>query len=63
MGLSDAELDAVRVIERADGADHDLVTFFAGANRARPGPALMLLTRWFGHPRPDVGNAWGDQGS
>lgn len=36
MGLSDAELDAVRAIERADGADDDLEAFFADADRARP---------------------------
>ncbi|CAL9475578.1 hypothetical protein SUDANB6_02929 [Streptomyces sp. enrichment culture] len=36
MGLSDAELDAVRAIERADGADDGLEAFFAGADRARP---------------------------
>ncbi|MEW1683040.1 SUMF1/EgtB/PvdO family nonheme iron enzyme [Streptomyces sp. NPDC093594] len=36
MGLSDAELDAVRDIEQADAADDDLGTFFAGAARARP---------------------------
>jgi formylglycine-generating enzyme required for sulfatase activity len=36
MGLSDAELDAVRAIERAGGADGDLEPFFAGAARARP---------------------------
>ncbi|WP_199838332.1 MULTISPECIES: formylglycine-generating enzyme family protein [Streptomyces] len=36
MGLSDAELDAVRAIERADGADDDLAAFFADADRARP---------------------------
>ncbi|MZF85110.1 SUMF1/EgtB/PvdO family nonheme iron enzyme [Streptomyces sp. SID5643] len=36
MGLSDAELEAVRAIERADGADDDLEAFFAGATRARP---------------------------
>ncbi|GAA0927334.1 hypothetical protein GCM10009549_49380 [Streptomyces thermoalcalitolerans] len=36
MGLSDAELDAVRAIERAGGADDDLGAFFAGAARARP---------------------------
>ncbi|WP_326786584.1 formylglycine-generating enzyme family protein [Streptomyces sp. NBC_00151] len=36
MGLSDAELDAVRAIERADGADDDLNAFFAGADQARP---------------------------
>ncbi|MER6407169.1 SUMF1/EgtB/PvdO family nonheme iron enzyme [Streptomyces viridosporus] len=36
MGLSDAELDAVRAIERAEGADDDLEAFFAGAVRARP---------------------------
>ncbi|MET9392001.1 SUMF1/EgtB/PvdO family nonheme iron enzyme [Streptomyces sp. NPDC006624] len=36
MGLSDEELDAVRAIDRADGADDDLGTFFAGADRARP---------------------------
>ncbi|UUU22180.1 formylglycine-generating enzyme family protein [Streptomyces sp. DSM 40750] len=36
MGLSDAELDAVRAIERADGADEDLEAFFAGADQARP---------------------------
>ncbi|MEV8086353.1 formylglycine-generating enzyme family protein [Streptomyces nigra] len=36
MGLSDAELDAVRAIERADGADDDLEAFFIGAVRARP---------------------------
>jgi formylglycine-generating enzyme required for sulfatase activity len=36
MGLSDAELDAVRAIERAGGADDDLEAFFAGAVRARP---------------------------
>ncbi|MGW4820291.1 formylglycine-generating enzyme family protein [Streptomyces sp. NPDC004227] len=36
MGLSDAELDAVRAIERADGADDDLEAFFAGAVRTRP---------------------------
>lgn len=36
MGLPDAELDAVRAIERADGADEDLEAFFAGAVRARP---------------------------
>ncbi|MGA5315493.1 formylglycine-generating enzyme family protein [Streptomyces pseudogriseolus] len=36
MGLSDAELEAVRAIERADGADDDLAAFFAGAVRARP---------------------------
>jgi formylglycine-generating enzyme required for sulfatase activity len=36
MGLSDAELDAVRAIERADGADDDLEAFFVGAVRARP---------------------------
>ncbi|MGQ5650783.1 formylglycine-generating enzyme family protein [Streptomyces sp. EKR5.2] len=33
MGLSDAELDAVRAIERADD---DLESFFAGAAQARP---------------------------
>jgi formylglycine-generating enzyme required for sulfatase activity len=36
MGLSDAELDAVRAIERSDGADDDLEAFFAGAVQARP---------------------------
>ncbi|MFF4744013.1 formylglycine-generating enzyme family protein [Streptomyces sp. NPDC001268] len=36
MGLSDAELDAVRAIERADGTDDDLEPFFAGAVQARP---------------------------
>ncbi|MEU3735334.1 SUMF1/EgtB/PvdO family nonheme iron enzyme [Streptomyces sp. NPDC033538] len=36
MGLSDAELDAVRAIERDDGADDDLDAFFTGADRARP---------------------------
>lgn len=36
MGLSDAELNAVRDIERADGADDDLESFFAGAVQARP---------------------------
>ncbi|MFC8102763.1 formylglycine-generating enzyme family protein [Streptomyces sp. NPDC057363] len=36
MGLSDAELDAVRAIERVDGADDDLDAFFTGADRARP---------------------------
>ncbi|MFG3215351.1 formylglycine-generating enzyme family protein [Streptomyces tendae] len=36
MGLSDEELDAVRVIERGDGADDDLDPFFTGADRARP---------------------------
>ncbi|MFF5961559.1 formylglycine-generating enzyme family protein [Streptomyces luteogriseus] len=36
MGLSDAELDAVRAIERSDGADDDLGSFFAGAVQARP---------------------------
>ncbi|MGW0487344.1 formylglycine-generating enzyme family protein [Streptomyces olivaceus] len=36
MGLSDAELDAVRAIEQADGADDDLEAFFAGAVQARP---------------------------
>ncbi|MFJ3762165.1 formylglycine-generating enzyme family protein [Streptomyces sp. NPDC090080] len=36
MGLSDAELDAVRAIERAGGANDDLEPFFAGADQARP---------------------------
>ncbi|MET9873344.1 SUMF1/EgtB/PvdO family nonheme iron enzyme [Actinacidiphila glaucinigra] len=36
MGLSDAELDAVRAIERAGDADDDLTSFFAGADRSRP---------------------------
>ncbi|MFF5844646.1 formylglycine-generating enzyme family protein [Streptomyces massasporeus] len=36
MGLSDAELDAVRAIERSDGSDDDLGAFFAGAVQARP---------------------------
>jgi formylglycine-generating enzyme required for sulfatase activity len=36
MGLSDAELDAVRAIERVDGADDDLDAFFAGVDQARP---------------------------
>ncbi|MDG4858607.1 SUMF1/EgtB/PvdO family nonheme iron enzyme [Streptomyces sp. T-3] len=36
MGLSDAELDAVRAIERADGAEDDLGAFFADAARAQP---------------------------
>ncbi|WP_243762320.1 SUMF1/EgtB/PvdO family nonheme iron enzyme [Streptomyces sp. Tu 3180] len=36
MGLSGAELDAVRAIERAGEADDDLASFFAGAARARP---------------------------
>ncbi|WP_206316416.1 SUMF1/EgtB/PvdO family nonheme iron enzyme [Streptomyces sp. C1-2] len=36
MGLSDEELDAVRAIERADGADDDLGAFFVEAGRARP---------------------------
>ncbi|MEV5436535.1 SUMF1/EgtB/PvdO family nonheme iron enzyme [Streptomyces sp. NPDC052682] len=36
MGLSDAELDAVRAIERAGGADDDLEGFFAAAGQARP---------------------------
>lgn len=36
MGLSDAELDAVRAIERADGADDSLEAFFASAVQARP---------------------------
>jgi formylglycine-generating enzyme required for sulfatase activity len=36
MGLSDGELDAVRAIERAGGADEDLEPFFAEAGQARP---------------------------
>ncbi|MFF5357923.1 formylglycine-generating enzyme family protein [Streptomyces scabiei] len=36
MGLSDGELDAVRAIERAGGADEDLEAFFAEAGQARP---------------------------
>lgn len=36
MGLSDAELDAVRAIERAGGAEDDLEVFFASAGQARP---------------------------
>ncbi|MCC9706785.1 SUMF1/EgtB/PvdO family nonheme iron enzyme [Streptomyces sp. MNU76] len=36
MGLSDAELDTVRAIERAGGAEDDLEVFFASAGRARP---------------------------
>ncbi|MFG3335261.1 formylglycine-generating enzyme family protein [Streptomyces tendae] len=36
MGLSDEELDAVRAIERGDGADDDLDPFFTGAGRAQP---------------------------
>ncbi|KAF2779253.1 SUMF1/EgtB/PvdO family nonheme iron enzyme [Streptomyces sp. OM5714] len=36
MGLSDAELNAVRAIERVDGADDDLAAFFDGADQARP---------------------------
>ncbi|MFH9815557.1 formylglycine-generating enzyme family protein [Streptomyces sp. NPDC017230] len=36
MGLTDAELDAVRAIERVDGTDDDLDAFFTGADRARP---------------------------
>lgn len=36
MGLSDTELDAIRAIERADGAGDDLEPFFAGAAQARP---------------------------
>ncbi|MEV5800503.1 SUMF1/EgtB/PvdO family nonheme iron enzyme [Streptomyces collinus] len=35
-GLSDAELDAVRAIERADEADDDLGPFFTGATMYRP---------------------------
>lgn len=36
MGLSDAELDAVRAIERAGGAEDGLGPFFAGAAQAQP---------------------------
>ncbi|MYX32246.1 SUMF1/EgtB/PvdO family nonheme iron enzyme [Streptomyces sp. SID8377] len=36
MGLSDAELDAVRAIERAGGAEDGLEPFFAGAAQAQP---------------------------
>lgn len=36
MGLSDAELEAVRAIERAGDADDDLAGFFTAADRARP---------------------------
>ncbi|MEU6161797.1 SUMF1/EgtB/PvdO family nonheme iron enzyme [Streptomyces sp. NPDC047130] len=36
MGLSDAELDAVRAIDEAGGAEEDLGFFFAGADQARP---------------------------
>ncbi|MER5719850.1 SUMF1/EgtB/PvdO family nonheme iron enzyme [Streptomyces sp. NPDC002132] len=36
MGLSDAELNAVRAIERAGGAEDDLEAFFAEAVQARP---------------------------
>ncbi|MFM9592675.1 formylglycine-generating enzyme family protein [Streptomyces scabiei] len=36
MGLSDGELDAMRAIERAGGADEDLEPFFAEAGQARP---------------------------
>ncbi|MGW0927493.1 formylglycine-generating enzyme family protein [Streptomyces sp. NPDC002644] len=36
MGLSDAELDAVRAIDEAGGADEDLGSFFAAADQARP---------------------------
>jgi formylglycine-generating enzyme required for sulfatase activity len=36
MGLSDADLDAVRAIEQAGGADDDLEAFFAGADQTRP---------------------------
>ncbi|MFD4350495.1 formylglycine-generating enzyme family protein [Streptomyces coelicoflavus] len=36
MGLSDGELNAVRAIERVDGADDDLAAFFDGADQARP---------------------------
>ncbi|MDX3099108.1 hypothetical protein PV417_32195 [Streptomyces sp. ME19-03-3] len=36
MGLSDAELDAVRAIERAGGAEDALGAFFAGAAQAQP---------------------------
>ncbi|MGW2961424.1 formylglycine-generating enzyme family protein [Streptomyces sp. NPDC001220] len=42
MGLSDAELDSVRAIERADGADDDLEPFFAGAGQARPVREVQL---------------------
>ncbi|MFI6941929.1 formylglycine-generating enzyme family protein [Streptomyces sp. NPDC050418] len=36
MGLSDGELEAVRAIERADGAEDDLEPFFAAAVQAQP---------------------------
>ncbi|MET8407353.1 SUMF1/EgtB/PvdO family nonheme iron enzyme [Streptomyces sp. NPDC005195] len=36
MGLSDAELDAVRAIERDDGSDDDLDAFFTRADQTRP---------------------------
>ncbi|MET8575319.1 SUMF1/EgtB/PvdO family nonheme iron enzyme [Streptomyces sp. NPDC005012] len=36
MGLSDAELDAVRAIDEAGGAEEDLGFFLAGADQARP---------------------------
>jgi formylglycine-generating enzyme required for sulfatase activity len=36
MGLSDAELDAIRAIERGGGVEDTLVPFLAGAGDARP---------------------------
>jgi formylglycine-generating enzyme required for sulfatase activity len=36
MGLSDAELDAVRAIERSGGVESNIEPFFAGAGDARP---------------------------
>ncbi|MEU1620326.1 SUMF1/EgtB/PvdO family nonheme iron enzyme [Streptomyces sp. NPDC005722] len=36
MGLSDAELDAVRAIERAGGVEDHIGGFFAGAGQAQP---------------------------
>jgi hypothetical protein len=59
MGSSDAELDAVRAIERADGADDDLEAFFAGAVRARPVREVRVEPFLIApHPRP-TGHGWG----
>ncbi|MEU4039573.1 formylglycine-generating enzyme family protein [Streptomyces collinus] len=50
MGLSDAELDAVRAIERAGEAEDDLEPFFTGAVRYRPVREVKVEPFLIAHP-------------
>jgi formylglycine-generating enzyme required for sulfatase activity len=73
MGLSDAELDAVRAIERGGGVEDTVEPFFAGAGDARPvrqvrvEPFLIarhpLTVAQVRHWLPDYEDDYADKGS